>query len=281
MGHQHLRLNRFRNLKLPKALEGKTAVILGASQRGGSGWTCAEVLASEGAHVFVAARRLEKVQELANEIGGTAVRCDASDEEQVAAFIAAAAAATGKIDLAVAAVGQGASGAIDETGHAQLMDSFAVNFFGPFNLVKYAARHMADGGSATLYSSITSTDVLPGAVAYSCAKAALNTFVKYAAVEYADRRIRVNALKLGILEGPQARRWRKAGMFEPFMKEVPLGEPVHPEEIARMIIWLATQAKSITGESIYVDGGSHLRRQPYPEEMSPEALESMSRRRPS
>lgn len=264
---------------MSKKLEGKTAVVLGASQRGGSGWIAAEVLASEGANVWVAARRIEKVQELADEIGGTAFQCDASNEEQVEAFVKAAAASSGKIDLAVAAVGQGAAGSIDETGHTQLFESFGVNFFGPFNLVKYAARYMTEGGSATLYSSITSTDVLPGSVAYSCAKGALNTFVKYAAIEYADRGIRVNALKLGALEGPQARRWRKAGMFDVFLKEIPLGEAVHPEEIARMIIFLATEGRSITGESIYVDGGSHLRRQPFPDEMTPEALESMARRR--
>jgi NAD(P)-dependent dehydrogenase (short-subunit alcohol dehydrogenase family) len=261
-----------------KRLAGKTAAVLGASQRGGSGWVTAQMLAAEGAHVFVAARRLEKVQELAAEIGGTALRCDACDEAQVAAFAEAAAAHGGRIDLAVAAVGQGAVGSIDETDQDRLHEAFAVNFFGPFQFVRYAARHMERGGSVTLFSSITSTDVLPGAVAYSCAKGALNTFVRYAAIEYADRGIRVNALKLGILEGPQARRWRKAGMFAPFMREVPLGAPVDPAEIARMIIWLATDAKSITGECIYVDGGSHLRRQPFPDEMSEDALQSMGKR---
>jgi len=60
-----------------------------------------------------------------------------------------------------------------------------------------------------------------------------------------------------------------------------LGAAVEPAEIAEMIIWLATQARSITGESIYVDGGSHLRRQPFPDEMSGEGLESMGRRRPA
>jgi len=266
---------------MSKRLEGRTAIILGASQRGGCGWVAAELLAGEGAHVFVAARRLEKVQELADEIRGTAFRCDAVDEAEVRAFVEAAAARTGRIDIAVAAAGQGAMGSIDETGQDQLDEAFAVNFFGPFHFVRYAARHMERGGSATLFSSITSTHVLPGSVAYSCAKAALNSFVKYAAIEYAERGIRVNALKAGILEGPQARRWRKAGMFDRFLREVPLGQAVEPEELARMILWLATDAKSITGESIYVDGGSHLRRQPFPDEMSDEGLTSMGRRRPT
>jgi NAD(P)-dependent dehydrogenase (short-subunit alcohol dehydrogenase family) len=260
-------------------LEGKTAIVLGASQRGGSGWTVAEVLAAEGAHVFVAARRLEKVEELAAEIGGTALRCDAADEAQVAAFVEAAAARTGKIDLAVAAVGIGSLGSIDETDMAKLHEAMAVNFYGPFQFARLAARHMVHGGSITLFSSVVSTDVLPGSVAYATAKAAINAFTRYAGAEYAARGIRVNALKAGMLEGPQARRWRKAGMFDTFVKEIPLGAPVEPAELAKMIVWLATDAVSVTGEVIHVDGGSHLRRQPFPEEMSAEGLTSMGKRR--
>ena len=63
---------------MSKSLEGKTAVVLGASQRGGGGWTAAEVLASEGAHVWVAARRIDRVEELAGEIGGHAFQCNPS-----------------------------------------------------------------------------------------------------------------------------------------------------------------------------------------------------------
>jgi NAD(P)-dependent dehydrogenase (short-subunit alcohol dehydrogenase family) len=264
---------------MPQRLAGQTVAVLGASQRGGTGWVVAQELAKEGAHVGVAARRLEKVQELADEIGGLAVRCDAMDEAQVGDFVEAAAQRTGRIDIAVAAVGMGSFGSIDETGLDKLSEAFAVNYFGPFQFVRYAARHMDRGGSAVLFSSITSTDVLPGSVAYSTAKAALNGFVRYAAIEYAPRGIRVNALKAGMLEGPQARRWRKAGMFDKFLTEIPLGAAVEPEELARMILWLATDAKSITGETIYVDGGSHLRRQVFPDEMSDEGLTSMGRRR--
>ena len=262
-------------------LEGRTAIVLGASQRGGTGWTVAEALAREGAHVFVAARRLDKVQELAVQIGGTALRCDAAVESEVAAFVTAAAARSGTIDVAVPAVGIGTLGSIDATCPDKLLEGFAVNFFGPFQFVRHCARHMAAGGSITMLSSITSTDVLPGSVVYSCAKAAINTFIRYAAIEFAERGIRINAIKAGMLEGPQAGRWRKSGMFDTFLREIPLGAVVEPGEIAEMIIWLATHARSITGESIYVDGGSHLRRQPFPDEMSGEGLESMGRRRPA
>ncbi|WP_157219433.1 SDR family NAD(P)-dependent oxidoreductase [Flavisphingomonas formosensis] len=260
-------------------LQGRNAIILGASQPGGSGWTVARILAEEGARVAVAARRLDKVQALAEEIGGLAFRCDAGEEAQVVAFVDGAAAQMGRLDIAVAAVGLGAQGSIDETGQAALDEAFRVNFFGPFHFTRFAARHMTEGGSITLFSSITSTDVLPGSVAYSCAKGALNSFTRYAAVEYAPRGIRVNALKAGVLEGPQARRWRRADMFDRLLKEVPLGAPVETEELGRMVVWLAADARSITGETIHVDGGGHLRRQIFPDEMSEAGLQSMGRRR--
>ena len=260
-------------------LQGKVAVVLGASQRGGSGWVVAHRLAQEGAHVFVAARRQEPIEELAAEIGGTAVRCDASNEADIAALVSAVVEQRGHIDIAVAAVGQGSFGSIEDTGADRLLEALAVNFIGPFQFIRHAARHMPAGGVATLFSTITSTDVLPGSVAYSCAKGALNTFVRYAAVEYAARGIRVNALKAGILEGPQARRWRKAGVFDDFLREVPLGAAVEPGELASMIVWLTADAKSVTGEVIHVDGGSHLRRQPFPDEMSEAGLASMGHRR--
>jgi NAD(P)-dependent dehydrogenase (short-subunit alcohol dehydrogenase family) len=262
-------------------LAGKTAVVLGASQPGGAGWVAAETLAREGAKVIVAARRLDKLTDLADAIGGLPIACDAADETQVSALIETVAAMGAGIDLAVSAVGVGTAGSIDETGPDRLQEAFAVNFFGPFHFIRHAARHMPRGSSAIVYSSITSTDVLIGSVAYSCAKGALNSFVRYAAAEYADRGIRVNGLKAGIMEGPQARRWRRAGMFSRFLREVPLAAAVEPAELAQMIVWLSTDAKSITGEVIHVDGGSHLRRQLLPDEFSMNGLESMGRRRPA
>ncbi|WP_157220700.1 SDR family oxidoreductase [Flavisphingomonas formosensis] len=67
-----------------------TAVVLGASEEGGTGWTIAEALAAQGLHVVAGARRLASLERLAAKIGGTPVACDATDEAQVTAFIAAA-----------------------------------------------------------------------------------------------------------------------------------------------------------------------------------------------
>ena len=263
-----------------RRLEGRTAIVLGASQRGGSGWVVAETLAAEGATVYVAARRLEKVQELADEIGGIAFRCHANSEDEVRALVEAAASRTGTIDIAVAAVGMGSFGSIDDTDQAALLEALSVNFIGPFQFTRYCARHMEEGASVVLFSTITSTDVMPGSVSYSCAKGALNTFVRYAAVEYAPRGIRVNAIKAGMLEGPQVRRWRRADMYDRFLKEIPLGRAVETVELGKMVVWLATDAVSVTGALINVDGGGHLRRQLFPDELSDAGLSSLARRQP-
>jgi len=91
----------------------------------------------------------------------------------------------------------------------------------------------------------------------------------------------VNALKAGMLDGSQARRWRRADMYDRLIREIPLGPPVEPQELAKMILWLATDAVLVTGTVMSVDGGSHLRRQLFPDELSPQGFDSMGRRHPS
>jgi len=76
----------------------------------------------------------------------------------------------GNIDIAVAAVGAGSFGSIDETGGAALLEALSVNSMGPFQFTRHAARHMKDSGFIILFTTGTSTDVMPGSVAYSCAK---------------------------------------------------------------------------------------------------------------
>jgi len=91
-------------------LEGKNAVVLGASAKGGTGWAIAEALARAGAKVAVGARRAEPLQELADSIGGIAIPCDAADPDSIAHFIRTASEKLGPIDIAVNSAGQTAHG---------------------------------------------------------------------------------------------------------------------------------------------------------------------------
>jgi NAD(P)-dependent dehydrogenase (short-subunit alcohol dehydrogenase family) len=107
-------------------LRGKTAVVLGCSAPGGSGWAIAEALAGAGASLIVAARPLEPLRLLADRINGRAMKCDAGCSTQVAALAATARKAFGKIDIAVNAAGLPIRGLIAESDDVMLQRALDV-----------------------------------------------------------------------------------------------------------------------------------------------------------
>lgn len=245
------------------------AVVLGASKQGGTGWVIAESLRGQCAHLTVGARRREALEGLAGAIHATAAPCDVTSEAQVAAFAdAAVQAGNGPIDAAILVAGEGVRGQIEDIAEPELQRAIALNLIGPVYFVRHIARRMRDGGSIVLMSSIAATNPWPGYFSYGSAKAALQTLVKYAALEYASRGIRVNAVIPGPIETPTA----SATLSDPRLRqavfrEIPLGRTASTREVAEAAIWFATGAAWITGECVHVDGGMHLRRPPYPEEL--------------
>lgn len=244
---------------MSKRLEGKTAVVLGASAEGGSGWCTAEVLASEGAHVFVGARSMEGLEKLAKKIGGTAIKCDAANEKDVENFAKAAAQRNGQIDIAVCCAGSALMGSIAKTSREQIDQMLAVNYIGPFNFIRSVAPRLPENGAITIISSNSSIQVFPGLAAYGSAKGALNTLIRYAALEYADRGIRINGINAGGIETPMAQEViTNAGEY--VLKETPLKKFIQPAEFGHLAIYLALEGVSITGDIIAMDNGTHLRR---------------------
>lgn len=242
--------------------ERKRAAVLGASEEGGTGWAIAEALAERGFSVTVGARRREGIEKLAAQIGGAAVLCDATIEDDVAKF-AEAAAAGGALSCAVLVAGAGVKGMIDDITPETFADCMKLNLEAPLLFVRHAARHMADSGSIVLMSSIAANNAWPGYVAYGCAKSAVQTLVRYAAIEYGVRGIRVNAVCPGPISTPAAGHLidhPKAGSI--VAAEVPLGRVASPADVAEAIAWLGTSPGWITGETIHTDGGMFLRRPP-------------------
>lgn len=240
----------------------KTAAVLGASEEGGTGWAIAQALAARNFNVVVGARRREGIEKLAAEIGGRAIACDATVEDDVAAFCAGAA-AEGGIDCAVLVAGAGVQGLIDDIPAETLAHSMKLNFEAPFLFVRHAARQMNDDGSIVLMSSIAATNPWHGYVSYGCAKSAVQTLTRYAALEYAPRGIRVNAVCPGPISTPAAGRLLDHPKAGPIVaSEVPLGRCARPDEVAEAVAWLGTSPGWITGETIHTDGGMYLRRPP-------------------
>ena len=249
-------------------LTGKVAVVLGASAEGGTGWAIAETLAQAGARVVVGARRIEPLRKLAAKVDGLAVACDAAYAGQIEALARAAVDAYGPIDIAVNSAGLAVVGSIAKADPAQLQRSLDVNYLAHVYFLQKMTAVMNDGGSAILVSSLSGARPLPPFGPYGCAKAATDMLVRFAAVEFGPRGIRVNSILPGPIKTPLAAAvFDVPGVEEFFSKEIPLGRVGLPQDFADVVRWLAGPGY-ITGVNLPVTGGIHLTHTPRIEEIS-------------
>ncbi len=247
-------------------LTGKVALILGASTRGGIGEATAKAYAREGAKVVLSARRLDGAEQIARELGGAALRCDVTKEEDVAALVASTLATQGKLDIAMIVAGGHASEPIDTLQADTLRRLFELNVVGPALFIKYCARAMQPGSSIIVVSSHSAQLTTIGISAYGSTKAAAERFVEVAALEYAAKGIRVNSLSPSMVVTPMS-EWslnNRPGMLEGFVRETPLGRLCTVDEVAAAALWLANDQCFTTGDRIRIGGGIHLRRFPLP-----------------
>lgn len=257
----------------------KNILVLGASKEGGTGWEIAHHLARDGARLTVGARSAEGIGKLSREIGGLAVPCDATREEDMRNIVARAAeAGGGRIDAAVLVAGEGTLGNIDDISDDLLRRTFDLNYFAGVYFLRHAARAMRDGGSIVLMSSIAARRPWKGYFSYGTAKAALEMLVRYGALEYAPRGIRVNGVAPGPIQtAASAARHNDPEIWKVFAEETPLGRTVRAQEVAEAVAWLVNGAPWITGETISIDGGMHLRRAPDPEALKEAAARAAAR----
>lgn len=245
-------------------LAGKGAVVMGGSS--GLGRACAERFATEGARVVVAARRLDELQTVAKAVGGLAVACDITRDEDVAALVERARAELGRIDIALNCAGFEQSTLIRDLTPERLLPMVAVQLLGPIALLRRVANAMAEdgGGSIVLMSSITATLPGHGLAAYAGAKAGLNHIARIAALEYGPQGVRVNCVSPALIETPMtAYMFRAPGVVAAFVEETPLGRMGTVEDVVNAVLWLASDASAyVTGQNILVDGGLATRRLP-------------------
>lgn len=248
-------------------LAGKVAVVLGASAEGGTGWAIAEALAAQGAKVVVGARTEAPLKRLAAKIGGTAIVCDAGNEAQVAALAHGARSRYGKLDIAVNSAGLPVMTLVANTTQAQLEDAVRVNFFGNVYFVKHMAEAIGSDGSIVIISSMSTTHPVFPHYAYACAKSASDCLVRYAALEYGPRRIRVNSILPGPIKSEMAKEAFAIPGFEAaYTREVPLGRVGYPEDFANGVLFLAGPS-FVTGLNLQLNGGNQLTRFPYLSEL--------------
>jgi 3-oxoacyl-[acyl-carrier protein] reductase len=241
------------------SIHGKKALVLGASSNGGLGEAVARRLAADGANVIVSGRRIEPLQALARDIGGTAIGCDVTDEAAVAALAEAA----GPTDIAVNLAGSSASGSILRTERSVFDAQLALHLTGNFLFLKHIAPKMPRGSSFTLFSSLTAQIAGPSLAAYAVAKAGLDQLVRIAAIELGPRGIRVNAVAPGFVRTPMTEDFLSNPAFEAlYAKESPLGALANVEQVAAAVAFLSASDCFMTGEIMNVSGGAQLGKLP-------------------
>lgn len=254
-------------------LEGKSALILGASSAGNMGQVMARRLMAEGARVMVSGRKQAELESFAADTGCAWAICDITDEASIAGLANSAADQLDGIDIAINSTGWGLLVPFLETSHDQLEAMAALQFIGPFQFFQAMIRKMARssggrGGSLIQISSATATIMLNNHAAYMGTKAGTDHVMRCIAHEFGAEGIRANSISPGLTDTPMnAEAKQVPGLFESFRASYPLGRWGTSEDIAAAAVFLASDECFMTGENLQVNGGLTLRRNPTAQEM--------------
>jgi NAD(P)-dependent dehydrogenase (short-subunit alcohol dehydrogenase family) len=242
-------------------LEGKVAVITGAST--GIGLATAQRFVSEGAFVYITGRRQRELDAAVRQIGKnvTAVLGDVSNLADLDRLYALVQQQHGKIDVVVANAGGGEFAPLGAISEEHFDKTFNTNVKGLLFTVQKALPLLQDGSSIILTASTTSIKGEAAFSVYSATKAAVRSFARSWTVDLQARHIRVNAISPGPVNTPAlsglAQDEQQANEIkEHFENVVPLGRLGDPDEIAKAMLFLASDDSSfVTGIELFVDGG--------------------------
>ncbi len=255
-------------------LAGKVALITGAGS--GIGKAALRLLAQEGARVAALGRTEGQLRQAVAEVerdGGEAIPliADVSQPDQMREAIRQIGDRWGRIDIVFANAGiNGVWAPLEELEPYEWDQTLNINLKGTFLTVKYAVPYLKrQGGSVIINSSVNGTRIFSntGATAYACSKAAQVAFAKMVAVELARYRIRVNVICPGWIETEIQDNTERRNLDQVRIPvhypagRIPLtgGKPGKAEEVARLVLFLASDASShITGTEIWIDGAESL-----------------------
>jgi NAD(P)-dependent dehydrogenase (short-subunit alcohol dehydrogenase family) len=239
----------------------KVVVVTGGTS--GIGLATAKAFAAEGASVFVTGRRQDALDAAIKKIGGrvTGVRGDMANLADIDRLYDAVQQQHAQIDVVFANAGGGDLAPLGAITEDQYQRTFDTNVKGVLFTVQKALPLLRDGGSVVLTSSTTSIKGTGAFSVYSATKAAVRNFARSWILDLKDRRIRVNAVSPGLTEtaglnelfggGEQAE-----GTKDYLVGQIPAGRIGQPEEIAKAVLFLASDdASYINGIELFVDGG--------------------------
>ncbi|MBC8642209.1 SDR family oxidoreductase [Caballeronia sp. EK] len=247
------------------SFENKVALVTGAAS--GLGLATAKAFALSGASVVLADWDSAAVESAAAELKSQgcavlAVRCDVADDAQVEAMVAQPVSTFGRLDIAYN--NAGVQNVLAETADSPRYDYdrvMSINLRGVWSCMKLELQQMRRQGSGAIVNCSSLGGLVGGAErgTYHAAKHGVIGLTKSAALEYAARGIRVNAVCRGLIWTPMADQMVAGGQgaaLEAMTASIPMGRHGSPEEIADVVLWLCSEASSyVTGQSISVDGG--------------------------
>ena len=251
-----------------KRFAGKVALVTGATS--GIGQACAIAFATAGAKVACVGRKEDALREVAARIRkvdteALTLRADLSSSAEAERVVSETIKTFGGIDVLVNAAGHISSGTVENTSLEAWDDMMNVNVRAAFQLMQKSLPSLLERrGNIVNVSSVTGLRAFPGVLAYCVSKAALDQLTRCASLELAAQGVRVNAVNPGVVVTEIHKR---GGMtdeaYEAFLEHSktthPIGRTGRPEEIAALVLFLASdEASWITGATYSIDGGRAL-----------------------
>src|SRR5213596_1353462 len=246
------------------SFENKVALVTGAGS--GMGLAAARAFAAEGAAVALAdineaAARAAAEQLVAAGHKAIGIQCDVADDAQVKAMVEQTVATFGRLDAAFNNAGiQSPVAEVADASMAEFDRVNAVNLRAVFCCMKYELLQMREQGSGAIVnnSSLGGLVGIAGRAAYHAGKHGVLGLTKSAALEYASRGIRINAVCPGTINTPMVAEMlaKEPDAMKEIMRDQPIGRLGQPEEIAAAVLWLCSSGASfVIGHALVVDGG--------------------------
>ena len=243
---------------MAKRFDDKVVVITGGSD--GIGLASAQIFAEEGALVYITARRQALLDQAVSQIGhgSVGVQGDVTNLTDLARLYERIERDHGRIDVVFANAGIHKPAPLEAFDEADFNATFDVNVKGVVFTVQKALPLMTQGGAIVLNGSIAGSKAYPDQSLYNASKAAVRSFARSWTNDLKERGIRVNVVSPGATETRLMRSFfdNTPGAEEEVIKGVPLGRLGHLEEVARAVLFLASDESSfVAGHELFVDGG--------------------------